>query len=193
MRRGLPVKNVLALLAFVIMAAAAACGGNSYHSQYIDAPAIASGQRHVAVLPLVNLTPHPNAGRAVGDMLATEMYGLPGFSFMERTAMQEGIKGPDEDLEYVMDNAVARKLGEKLGVDTVVYGSVTEYGYKRGIDQSPAVGVNLRLLDVKTGAVLWAASMSGNGGCFWVCDDSLNRLTQEVVGRMVRSMAEALP
>lgn len=179
---------VVALLAAVW---AAACS-NSYHRQFVDAPGIASGQRRVAVLPLVNLTAHPNAGRAVGDMLATEMYGLPGFSFLERTAMQEGIKGRDEDLEYVMDNAVAQKLGQKLGVDTVVYGSVTEYGYKRGIDQSPAVGVNLRMLDVQSGAVLWAASNSENGGCFWVCDDSLNRLAQVVVGKMVHSLAASL-
>jgi len=170
---------------------ATACSG-SYHRQFIDAPGIVAGQRHVAVLPLVNLTAHPNAGRAVGDMLATEMYGLPGFTFLERTAMQEGIKGKDEDLEYVMDNAVARKLGQRLGVDTVVYGSVTEYGYKRGIDQSPAVGVNLRMLDVKSGEVLWAASSSENGGCFWVCDDSLNRLAQVVVGKMVQSLAASL-
>lgn len=179
---------VLALLALILTTACS----SSYHRQFIDAPGISSGKRHVAVLPLVNLTSHPNAGRAVGDLLATEMYGLPGFAFLERTAMQEGIKGKDEDLEYVMDNAVAQKLGQKLGVDTVVYGSVTEYGYKRGIDQSPAVGVNLRMLDVASGSVLWAASSSENGGCFWVCDDSLNRLAQVVVGKMVRSMAASL-
>jgi len=182
----------LSLVSMLFVALLCSACSSSYHRQFIDAPSISTGQRHVAVLPLVNLTAHPNAGRAVGDILATEMYGLPGFTFLERTAMQEGIKGRDEDLEYAMDNAVAQKLGRKLGVDTVVYGSVTEYGYKRGIDQSPAVGVNLRMLDVASGAVLWAASSSENGGCFWVCDDSLNRLAQEIVGKMVASMSAAL-
>jgi hypothetical protein len=110
---------------------------------------------------------------------------------MERTAMLRHLKGDEMDLDEVLDRTVARQIGERLGVDTVIYGSVTEFRYKRGLDENPVVGINLRMLDVNTRQVLWAGSKSGTGGCFWFCEDSLNRLAQEVCHDLVASMQAA--
>lgn len=165
----------------------AACS-NSYRNTYIQSDKLQK-KRSVAVLPLVNLTPHPQAGRIVGDILTTELYMVPQLDIMERTAMVDQLLlDADADVEFAMDKMVALKAGEQLGVDAVVYGSVTEFRYKRGLDQSPAVGVNVRMLDVKTGEVLWASSSSLTGGCFFVCDDSLNRIAQKVCHAIVLEM-----
>lgn len=161
---------------------------NSYRNTYIQSDKIKQ-RRTVAVLPLVNLTPQPQAGRIVGDILTTELYMVPQLEIIERTQMIDQLLADAEaDVEFAMDKMVAQRAGQQLGVDAVVYGSVSEFRYKRGLDQSPAVGVNVRMLDVKTGEVLWASSSSLTGGCFFVCDDSLNRLAQKACHNIVLEM-----
>ncbi len=165
----------------------AGCSG-TYMKEYVQPNGVAGEARHVAVLPLVNLTNTPNAGRMVGDLLTTELYASTPFDLMESTEMLKRIKGNEDDLDFVMEDAVARKMGSKLGVDTVIYGSVTEYQYKRGVNQSPAVGINLRMIDVASGNVLWASSSSKSGGCFFGCTESLNSVAQKTLAEMVAAM-----
>ncbi|MDD4952888.1 MAG: CsgG/HfaB family protein [Desulfovibrionaceae bacterium] len=163
----------------------AACA-SSFQRDYVLGKEISSKDRHLAVPPLANLTSHPQAGRIVGEILATELYSVPSFRITEPPG--QGPAGLDEDLELAMDTAAAQKLGRELGVDTVVYGSVGEFRYKRGVDQSPAVGLNLRMIDVPTGRVLWAASMSGTSSGLFGQNDSLNELAQRVCAKAVSSM-----
>lgn len=166
----------------------AGCSG-TYMKDYVQPQGIAGEARHVAVLPLVNLTTTPNAGRMVSDLLSTELYSSTKFDLMESTNMLKRVKGEDDDLEFVMEDVVAQKIGNKLGVDTVIYGSVSEYQYKRGVNQSPTVGINLKMLDVSSGNVLWASSSSQSGGCFFGCTESLNSVAQETLAEMVESMS----
>jgi TolB-like protein len=171
---------------FLFILLLAGCGSH-YQQQRVDRARILSEQRYVAVLPLVNLTSHPEAGRIVGDLLATELYAVTSFKFLERTELTRQLS-QGEDLEMVMDRAAARRIGEQLGVDTVIYGSVGEYGYLRGIDQGPAVSVTLRLLDVPSGQVLWAASRSESDGCFAACTASVSETAQRLLAAMVGDM-----
>ena len=105
--------------------------------------------------------------------------------------MLEKFKGKETDLDEVLEKAVALKVGKSLGVDTVIFGSVTEFRYKRGLDEDPVVGINIRMLDVKNDRILWAGSKSSTGGCFWLCEDSLNRLAQKVCNDLVEVMVKA--
>jgi len=165
-------------------------GACSYDQSYVKGQEIRARARLTGVLPLVNLTSYPNAGRIVGDLLTTELYALTDFLIMERTEMLKKLKGKEEDLEQVLDRAVALEVGKRLGVDTIIFGSVTEYRYKRGLDEDPVVGINIRMLDVKSDKILWAGSSSGAGGCFWFCEDSLNRLAQKTCHDMVTAMVK---
>lgn len=164
------------------------CASCSYKQQYVNRSEIRARQRTVAVLPLVNLTSHPNAGRIVGDLLTTELLALSRFRIMERTELIDKLKGGDQDLDEALDRTTALKSGQKLGVDSVIYGSVSEYHYKRGLNEDPVVGINIRMLDVGSGQIVWAGSRSETGGCFWFCEDSLNRLAQKTCHKMVTDM-----
>lgn len=165
--------------------------GCSYQRGSVETTALLDDGRYAAILPLVNLTTHPHAGRIVGDLLTTEMYASSSFRIMESTEMLEILKEEDNDLDRVLDRTVARQIGYGLGVDTVVFGSVTEYRYKRGLNEKPVVGINIRMLDVKSGDILAVGSRSETGGCFWFCEDSLNRLAQKVCRDLVRRMVTA--
>lgn len=183
-----PVKKNLFTVLFSIMLLAG-CSG-TYMKDYVQPQGIASDARHVAVLPLVNLTTTPNAGRMVSDLLSTELYSSTKFQLMESTDMLKRVKGEGDDLEFVMEDVVAQNIGHKLGVDTVIYGSVSEYQYKRGVNQSPTVGINLKMIDVASGKVLWASSSSKSGGCFFGCTESLNSVAQETLEEMVMTMSD---
>jgi TolB-like protein len=179
------ISRIVCLLLTPLLLSILSC---SYDQTFVRGADIHSRARWVAVLPLVNLTSYPNAGRIVGDLLTTELYAQTEFQLMERTEMLEKLKGKTDDLDEVLDRSVALKVGKELGVDTLIYGSVTEYRYKRGLDEDPVVGVNIRMLDVNKGEVLWAGSESRTGGCFWLCEDSVNRLAQQTCHDMVKAM-----
>jgi len=82
----------------------------------------------------------------------------------------------------------AKQLGAELGVDALIFGAVTEYRYKRGLDEEPAVGITLRLMDVRSGQVLWVATVSRVGGCDIFCKDSLSRSAQAVCRDMASDL-----
>lgn len=174
------------LLACLLLAVTACARSN--RTEYFAAEGLAA-PRTAAVLPLVNLTPQPQAGRIAGDVLAGELYGVAGLRFIERTAMQEALRNGEDDLEHVMDISVAQALGRKLGVQAVIYGSVTEFAYRRGLDQNPVVGLTVRMLDVDSGTVLWAATVSRTGSAPFPGGDSLNMTLQEACADMVKGLA----
>lgn len=163
----------------------------TYQQHYVDGTQIHATARKAAVLPFVNLTSYPNAGRIVGDLLTTELYALTDIDIIERTEVIAKLKKDEQDLTEVLDQTTAMKIGMLLGADTVIFGSVTEYRYKRGLDEDPVVGINVRMLDVGKNKILWAGSRSATGGCFWFCEDSLTRLTQKVCHNLVTGMIRA--
>ena len=182
-------RRIVALISVLVLALGTwGCG---HRQDFVRGAAIRARARQVAVLPLVNLTAYPNAGRIVGDLLTTEIMVATPFQVIESTRVVEQLRGDGNDLEEAVDRAEALKVGQRLGVDTVVFGSVTEYRYKRGLDEDPVVGINIRLLDVPGDRILWAGSHSGTGGCFWLCEDSLNRLAQRVCRDLVSAMVKA--
>ncbi len=172
---------IIIVLSLLVMA----CGSGQ---EYIRHGQIQSRARYVAVLPMVNLSSYPHAGRIVSDILTTELYAQSDFQLMEQSLVISRLRGDALEIDDVLNKTKILDAAQKLGVDTVIYGSVSEYRYKRGLNEDPVVGVNLRMLDARTKQVLWAGSKSETGGCFWFCEDSLNRLAQDVCNSLVAQM-----
>jgi TolB-like protein len=68
---------------------------------------------------------------------------------------------------------------------------VTEYRYKPGLSETPAVGVTARLVDVATGEVVWTASHARLGSS-WIREDGLGRVAQRVAHDMAAHLTGAL-
>ena len=60
-------------------------------------------------------------------------------------------------------------------------GSVEEWQYKNGLDGEPAVGLSLRVLDARTGQVLWSNSGARAG---W-SRESLAGSAQKVLNTLI--------
>jgi hypothetical protein len=78
---------------------------------------------------------------------------------------ENGLPTPEE-----MNGIPLDKIGEHIGADAVLYITIEEWGQKYQVIQSVTkVRATLKLVDVKTGALLWDASAfaqvsSGDGG-----------------------------
>ncbi len=148
----------------------------------------------VAVMPFANLTDQNKAHERVRDVFinallaSSPIYVLPPGEVargISRTQVAESASPSVED---------AQKLGATLGVDAIITGVVKEYGEVRsGTAQANVIAVSLRMMEVQTGKVVWAASASkggintkdrllGGGG------QPMNQVTEEAVRELVNQL-----
>jgi len=142
----------------------------------------------VAVLPFENFTNHHNAGMVAAEITVSELRGRDAFKHITplqdvRLAFEkEGVKEGDR-----IRNTKAADIGKALGVDAVLIGSVSEYGYQYGLREEPSVTYNMRLVDTTEGKVLWTFSAGQVGrGVFSRASVSL------VAFSVVENMVDAL-
>jgi hypothetical protein len=143
------------------------------------------------VLPLVNLTSMPNAGRIVGELLSTEIIAQTDFRMLERSEMMEHLASGKIEVEEVLEKSAAARVGRSLGVDTVIYGAVTEYRYKKGVDEDPVVGISVKMLDIPETRILWAESVTATGSMY-SGRTSLSSLAHMLCADMVRTLASKM-
>ncbi len=141
----------------------------------------------VAVLPFENLTTHQNAGMIASDLVSTNLYGMNLFRVVEASRVRNQLISAKVDVEKLTETTYAQEVGRTLGVDAVLVGSVTEYGYQHGLREEPVVGMNARLVRASDGTVLWASSQSQAGRSYFA-RDSVNNLAQRVVERMLAGL-----
>lgn len=147
-----------------------------------------SAVESVAILPLDNWTNRPNAGEITAQLLASEFYSQGLFQLAPESSvaaalgqMSDGTAGGGSPFPD------PKALADKLDVDAVLTGSVSEYGYKHTLKEEPAVGFNVRLIRRSDGRVIWSSSQSEVGDGKRA--ESVNQLAQRVIQRMVAPLA----
>lgn len=174
---------------FVLLALLlAACADTRYAADYVVAGTTA--RQRVAVVPLENLTNYPKAGLIVSEFVATELYRRGLFDLVEGTALRRSLAALEPERADLAASVGAAELATRLGVDAVLVGSVSEYGYQHGLHEEPVVGVNLRLVEAD-GDVSWAASHSTTGRGY-IARDSVNAAAQRLVDEMVDTLQARL-
>ena len=163
-----------------------------YYWQSYYSGSISKRARYTAVIPFVNLTSYPYAGRIVSEFVTTECYSILGVKLMDTTVVLSRLKAENEDIDNIFKRKDILRISKELGVDTIMYGTVTEFRYKRGLSEDPVVGITIRVFDVPSGKIIWTGSKSGSGGCLWLCEDSLSRLAQNICHELVVEMAKHL-
>ena len=183
------------LLAIAMAAILTAGCGHTLKRDYQAPGAGIASLETVAVLPFENLTRFPDAGEIVAELFTTELYRTDNFQVMDRNQVKRLMREKMIVPPVVVDRLAAQKIGEALEVDGVLIGSVSEYWYRlakrsrRPDGEEPAVGINARLVDVKSGEVVWASSHSRSSYDAFAADrDHLNRIAQITVANMADSL-----
>ncbi len=137
----------------------------------------------LAVIPFENESSSPEAGRVVSKLFSTELQAKTTLAIMPDHEIRNRI-----GLEEVKPGSPRyfTELGKKLGVSTLVTGTITEYRYRRSLGEAPVVGITVRMIDVTSGNLLWGAAIADEGWCFLNYRGSLSELAQKQCRYLVK-------
>jgi len=183
------IRHFLLLAAFFLSVACAGTG-EKYHNADMDFGAVQS----VAVMPFVNLSRDQMAGERVRDVFMTSLLATEGVYVIPagEVAKGIGIAGLTNPLAPSKEDVM--KFGSVVKVDAVITGVLREYGEVRsGSSASNVISLSLQMMEIQTGKVIWAASVTkggitlkdrllGGGG------DPLNDVTKEAVDELIKKL-----
>ncbi len=115
----------------------------------------AAKPRTILVLPPVNHTPDVNATNGLLSQMTLPLaeggYYVVPVTLETETFRQNGLSAPDEIIQ-----APAEKLRTTFGADAALYTTITAYGsVYHVIDSNTIVTASAKLVDLKSGSVLW--------------------------------------
>jgi len=115
-----------------------------------------------------------NVGRGVSDMLVTSLVESKKFIVIEREELDEILKEQGLGQSGLVTPQSAAKVGQLLGIQRIITGSITEFGSKQnkvgggiggfnlGVSTTTArVAVDMRIINVNTGEITMAKSAEG--------------------------------
>ncbi len=103
----------------------------------------------ISLFALNNYTDTPDAGLRASNII----YGVleaNGYNVIQHTFATS----------FKLSNAI--KIAKKDKANYLMYGGVSEWRYKTGIDAQPAISIQCSLIDIKTSKVIWSATASDN-------------------------------
>ena len=116
------------------------------------------GIRKIAVLPFKAST--ELIGTSVSDMFVTELLRAGRYELVERGQMANVLSESELALAG-LSAARAAEVGQMMGADGVVIGTVDEYStVARGGHAYPVVGVSVRLIECGSGKIVWSADLA---------------------------------
>lgn len=129
-------------------------------------------KRRIGVVEFENKSAYGQGrlGGAASDILVTELVKSGKFIVVERDRMAKILEEQKLQGGGLIDSATAVKIGQVMGLEAIVVGSVSQFGVKKeGSDylitqskrQVAEVAVDLRLIDVQSGQVILADSGKG--------------------------------
>ncbi|RCK43098.1 hypothetical protein TH25_22415 [Thalassospira profundimaris] len=173
----------------------AACSTGDRQIMTATTPVSFTQGTSIAVMPFENLTNSEEAGQVASYLAVSALRTNSSLAVQSESNVAQTYDSLNSQSTATTavgtHNAVsARQLGEILGVKYVLTGSVSEYGYQYGLREEPSVSINMRLIDIATGTVVWSAS-SGIVGQGTFARDSVSIIAQRLVNQMVANMIQS--
>lgn len=165
------------------------CGNTSGTIEYKPGTVKIPDNTFIAVAPFENLTDAKDATAAISGILQEALIESSNVwvTDWDKVADQLAYYGFDRGIPIGM--TLAKTIVSKLRVSMILYGSVFEYGYRTGPDGKaniPSVGVELSLLNVQTGRVLFAGSFAQSGRQGESLEDTAKALASKIFVEMGR-------
>lgn len=141
------------------------CAGSPKH--YIRPDFAISSVKRVAILPLENYTSDNYAGERIRKTIITEILSR-GIDVIEPGEVTRILRESKVRSLGSIKITEIQDIGKTLGVEAVMLGSVEAYGMGRGILVTyPEVTINVRLLEVSSGNIIWSIRHTSGGANFW--------------------------
>lgn len=127
-----------------------------------------SKYKRIAVLPFVDYPYQPGSGVLLADIVSMELL-KQGINVIDRSMTSKILNELSLGSTGIIDESTAPRIGQLLGVSALLTGSINKYntsftniqvvqGEPPAYMPSSAVSLSLKLIDVETGQIVWAAS-----------------------------------
>ena len=118
----------------------------------------------VAVLPFENNTQDDFAAQRIRDITATQILAMGIFDVVDKGIVDSALREMAIDQDTPMDAPLVKRLGQRLGVQGFILGTVNGLGERRqGSFSYPEISLTLELLDAQSALVLWRTSDTMSG------------------------------
>ena len=153
--------------------------------------------KRIVVLPFENNTDVKYAEERFRDVVTTEILSRGLFDIVEKGEAQRFLREEVVRKELdTLDVATAQRLGQELNVEAYLAGAVEDFSEKQNGSYSyPLVAGTLRLVDVKTGQIIWQASGSESGyrtmdRLFGFVSEDANEISFRLAARLLNTLQE---
>ncbi len=172
--------SVVTLMIAVVAGLALGLGGCTTSST-VDASPVRTELGKVAIVPFENLSSEPNAGLIVMKNMDSAFRKYTSLDIIDTNLMRQRLE------TFEGQYLAPVKIGEMLGVDSVITGSVTEYRYVYGAGEQPVVALTMQIISVKTGETLWSEQVSSTGNFSWIRESSLAEVAAQISMSLARN------
>ena len=152
--------------------------------------------KRVVVLPFANHTESKYAEMRFADVVTTEILSRGLFEVVEKGEAQrflrEELVQKDQD---TLDLTTAMRLGQELNVQAYLSGAIEDFSeVQNGSYSYPVIAATLRLVDVKTGQIIWQTSGSESGyqtvdRLFGFASKDVNQVSFQLAKRLLATLS----
>lgn len=184
----------LALLA--VLSSVGGCASGTATTRFTNPRFDFGYVERVAVVPFENLSNDPTAAPRVTRLVITELLASGAVDVVEPGEVQAALDRLGARITTPSTEQVV-SLGQALGVQAVVVGSVTQSEVLRsGAVQIPVVSLDVHMLETETGTAVWAANhtekASGLGAkLLGAGGEPLSETTRRCVRRVLVTLIES--
>ena len=154
-------------------------GNTRSRANVFVSPGRSSSVAKVAVMPFKAQT--ELIGASISDLFVTEVLRSGKYDLVERSQMAKVLSESELALAGLSASRAA-EIGNMLGADGVIIGTVDEYS---NVAQSghpyPVVGITARMIDCKSGKIIWSVDLAK-------CADSKSTTLPEHARAIVHEM-----
>ena len=166
MQQMIRLRGVMPVGLLALFLSGCASPSDSYFRGATDANVyVAPGQqaiKKVAIMPFK--APTELIGASVSDLFVTEILKSGKYELVERSQMAQVLGEAELSLSGLSESKAA-EVGNMMGADGVIIGTVDEYGATASSGHAyPVVGITVRLIDCKKGKIMWSVSLAERAG-----------------------------
>ncbi|MBI4793986.1 MAG: hypothetical protein HY789_14890 [Deltaproteobacteria bacterium] len=196
------MKRILcSILMLMFLSLLSGCAGKTTIS-YMREDVTLDFVNKVCVLPLTNNTDQKYAAELARDVISTQILAMNIFDLVDKGIVDSVLYEEALDPGAPVSQLMLSRLGQRLNVQAIMVGAVDLAGDKRvGSVIVPEMSLTLRLIETKSGLVLWQGSghYAGDsiiGRLFGITPDDTYKVTAKLARELLTTIPErenALP
>ena len=152
--------------------------GCASKSQVYKKPNFHLQNQKIFIVPFDNMTNTSKAGHIISKLIDTE-FQIQANRYVE--LMEDGEKEASSETK-------ALEMAKSHKAQFLLIGTVTEFRYRKGFSENPAIGFTAKLIATESKEIVWTVTLSDSSEPFVTSALTLNELAQKMARQVVGSM-----